>query len=284
MNSLWNTSNSTVADICAMSRRQWIVGTGISLAGFPSVAAPTTLPSTTSLLDELALALKVNSPLVVMVSLEGCPFCKIARENYLGPMRAQQGLPVVQIDMRNRLAIKDLKGVTTTQDDLIRSWGIKVAPTLLFFGRGGVEVAERMVGGYIPDFYGAYLDERLRAARLLDRHASDPYLPNLHARTDDAIDPDASASFFVAGFDSMWEFGLFGKRDSAKRVARAQLDAATVGVAGARVSLIAEVVRNWIELRSAQHKEAILSRIRDAEVERLRLLHIRQINALSSSA
>ena len=126
--------------------------------------------------------------------------------------------------------------------------------------------------------------ERLRAARLLDRHASDPYLPNLHARTDDAIDPDASASFFVAGFDSMWEFGLFGKRDSAKRVARAQLDAATVGVAGARVSLIAEVVRNWIELRSAQHKEAILSRIRDAEVERLRLLHIRQINALSSSA
>ncbi len=126
--------------------------------------------------------------------------------------------------------------------------------------------------------------ERLRAARLLDRHAIDPYLPNLHARTDDAIDPDASASFFVAGFDSMWEFGLFGKRDSAKRVARAQRDAATVGVEGARVSLIAEVVRNWIELRSAQHKEAILSRIRDNEFERLRLLRIRQTNALSSGA
>jgi hypothetical protein len=71
----------------------------------------------------------------------------------------------VQIDMRNRLAIKDMKGITTTQDDLIRSWGIKVAPTVLFFGSGGVEVAERMVGGYIPDFYGAYLDERLRVAR-----------------------------------------------------------------------------------------------------------------------
>ena len=126
--------------------------------------------------------------------------------------------------------------------------------------------------------------ERLRAARLLDRHAIDPYLPNLHARTDDAVDPDASASFFVAGFDSMWEFGLFGKRDSAKRVARAQLDAASVGVDGARVSLIAEVVRNWIELRSAQHKETILSRIRDAEADRLRLLRIRQTNALSSFA
>jgi hypothetical protein len=26
-------------------------------------------------------------------------------------------------------------------------------------------VAERLVGGYIPDFYGAYLDDRLRTAR-----------------------------------------------------------------------------------------------------------------------
>lgn len=165
MNSLCNVSNSTDADIVTISRRGWIVGVGISFASLPSMAAPTTLPSTVSLVDELAFALKVNNPLVVMVSLEGCPFCKIARENYLGPMRVQQGLPVIQIDMRNRLAIKDMKGTTTTQDDLIRSWGIKVAPTLLFFGRGGVEVAERMVGGYIPDFYGAYLDERLRVAR-----------------------------------------------------------------------------------------------------------------------
>lgn len=165
MNSLGSMSNSSGADSWVVSRRQWMAVTGISLVSMQSMAAPVALPTTASLVDELALALKVNSPLVVMVSLEGCPFCKIARENYLGPMQAQQGLPVVQIDMRNRLAIKDLKGVSTTQDDLIRSWGIKVAPTLLFFGRGGAEVAERMVGGYIPDFYGAYLDERLRVAR-----------------------------------------------------------------------------------------------------------------------
>ena len=129
------------------------------------MAVSVSLPTTASLVDELAFALKGNNPLVVMVSLDGCPFCKIARENYLSPMRIQQGLPIVQIDMRNRQAIKDLKGTMTTQDDLIRSWGVKVAPTLLFFGRGGVEVAERMVGGYIPDFYGAYLDDRLRTAR-----------------------------------------------------------------------------------------------------------------------
>jgi thioredoxin-related protein len=126
---------------------------------------PASLPTALSLSDVLGQALKKGSPLLVLVSLEGCPFCKVARENYLGPMREQEGLSVVQVDMRSSRVIKDFKGLALTQDELIRGWGVKVAPTVLFFGRGGVEVAERLVGGYIPDFYGAYLDERIRLAR-----------------------------------------------------------------------------------------------------------------------
>ncbi len=125
---------------------------------------PATLPTTDSLQVELAKASKKNAPLLVMVSLEGCPFCKVARENYLGPLSEQQGLLVFQVDMRSKRPIKTISGLTLTQDELIRSWGVKVAPTVLFFGRGGLEIAERLVGGYIPDFYGAYLDERLQVA------------------------------------------------------------------------------------------------------------------------
>jgi thioredoxin-related protein len=123
------------------------------------------LPTAVSLSDELAPALKKGMPLLVMVSLDGCPFCKMARENYLAPLREERGLVVVQIDMRSSRVVRDFKGASRTQDELIRSWGIKVAPTVLFFGRGGAEIAERLVGGYIPDFYGAYLDERLRLAQ-----------------------------------------------------------------------------------------------------------------------
>jgi thioredoxin-related protein len=126
---------------------------------------PATLPTAASLSDELATALKNGSPLVVMVSVDGCPFCKVARQNYLGPLREHEALPVVQLDMRSSRPIKDFQGATLTQDELIRRWSVKVAPTVLFFGRAGIEVAERLVGGYIPDFYGAYLDERLRLAR-----------------------------------------------------------------------------------------------------------------------
>ena len=34
-----------------------------------------------------------------------------------------------------------------------------------FLGPKGQELVERMEGGYLPDFYGAYLDERIALAR-----------------------------------------------------------------------------------------------------------------------
>lgn len=123
------------------------------------------LPLSESLQSELAQALAKGQPLVVMVSIAGCPFCKVARENYLGPLHEQQGLPVVQVDMRSPRLLRDFKGGSVTHDAMTRSWSIRVAPTVLFFGRDGREVAERLVGGYIPDFYGAYLDERLLRSR-----------------------------------------------------------------------------------------------------------------------
>jgi thioredoxin-related protein len=126
---------------------------------------PATLPLSESLARELSQALEKKQPLVVMVSMHGCPFCKVARENYLGPLHEQQGLPVVQIDMRTQQAVKDFKGKVTTHDAMSRAWNIRIVPTVLFFGRDGRELAERLVGGYIPDFYGAYLDERLQQAR-----------------------------------------------------------------------------------------------------------------------
>jgi thioredoxin-related protein len=128
-------------------------------------AAPATLPSAVSMPDELKAALAGGNPLLVMVSLEGCPFCRVARENYLSPMHERQGLPVVQVDMRSKQMVRNLQGAMQTHDEWIRAMGVKVAPTVLFFGRGGTEIVERMTGGYIPDFYGAYLDERLRQAK-----------------------------------------------------------------------------------------------------------------------
>ena len=41
---------------------------------------------------------------------------------------------------------------------------VRLAPTVLFLGPEG-EVAERLIGYGSPDFFGAYLDQRLAQAR-----------------------------------------------------------------------------------------------------------------------
>lgn len=147
-------------------RRDWLVAAAASFMLPPIFAAGVhILPPSVSLKDELRNALRKGNPLVVMVSLEGCIFCKGVRESHLVPMREQQGLDVVQIDMRTQQPTHSFAGAVATHEQMIQSWSVRVAPTVLFFGLGGAEVAERLTGGYIPDFYGAYLDERLAKAR-----------------------------------------------------------------------------------------------------------------------
>lgn len=150
-----------------LRRRELVLAAAfLAAATTPSAwAAEAVLPSPDSLADELAQAQKIGQPLVVMVSLEGCPPCRLARNSYLAPLRQQGGVPVFQINMRSNALVHDFMGNRLTHDQLVQAWKVRVAPTVLFFGPRGKEVAERLEGGYIADFYGAYLDQRLEQAR-----------------------------------------------------------------------------------------------------------------------
>ena len=151
-----------------VSRRAYlrvVAGGVISTTGLMSQAREVPhLPATSSLPQSLQAALQSKQPLVVMVSLEGCPFCKVVRENYRIPLW-RQGLPVVQINMRDKTEVVGWDGMTQTQDAWVRQHRIKIAPTVLFYGPAGKEVAERLNGAYLPDFYNAYLEEQLGIAR-----------------------------------------------------------------------------------------------------------------------
>ncbi len=156
-----------MSHVFSCSRRQALQGLALGWAGASALnafAANITLPSTNSLALSLEQALHLKQPLVVMVSLHGCPFCKVVRENYLHPLLSS-GLQVVQIDMRDMRSLIDFDGTSLTQDAWVRKQNIKLAPTVIFFGAQGREVASRLKGAYLPDFYGAYLDEQLAMAR-----------------------------------------------------------------------------------------------------------------------
>ena len=147
-------------------RRRNLLGAALSLHFVQNVRAVPDhrLPAALSLKDELAAALELTLPLVVMVSLDGCPFCRVVRDHHLLPL-LQQGQPVVQVDMRSNARVLDFAAKSRTHDELVKAWKVSVAPTLLFFGKGSAEVAPRLQGASIPDFYGSYLEQRIHAAR-----------------------------------------------------------------------------------------------------------------------
>lgn len=123
---------------------------------------------------------------------------------------------------------------------------------------------------------------RLQAARKLHDVANAPYLPNLNFRTRDAVAADASSSYFQAGFDATWELGLFGRGESAERQARASVDAAAATLQGARVSVAAEVVRAWRELRSAQARQQLLKEAVTLQERQVELVSLRERTRLAS--
>ena len=137
---------------------------GLAWGAAPAARAAT-VPAGKSLRDDLAAALGAGKPLLVMASLDGCPFCRVVRDSYLAPLLREGAIAVVQLDMQRAHAVTGFDGARSTHQEILRAWSVKVAPTVLFFGPGGREVAPRLEGASIPDFYGAYLDERLRIAR-----------------------------------------------------------------------------------------------------------------------
>jgi thioredoxin-related protein len=151
------------------TRRNFPLRLSAMIVGLLSLDAKSTafkeIPVAKSLQAEILQALKTASPLLVFVSLDNCPFCKIARENYLLPLMNEQSIPIVQVNFRYSASVIDSLGHALTQDQLIRAWGVKVAPTVLFLGKEGKEVAPRLTGGSTSDFYGVYLDERIRIAQ-----------------------------------------------------------------------------------------------------------------------
>lgn len=148
-----------------LTRRGFSINFSAFVAGFLSINALSAplreIPEAKSLQAEISAALTVGYPLLVFVSLDNCPFCKIAKNNYLVPLMNEQSVPIVQVNFRHTTPVVDWHGKTLSQEQLIRAWNVKVAPTVLFLGKDGREIAPRLVGGSTSDFYGAYLQERV---------------------------------------------------------------------------------------------------------------------------
>lgn len=142
----------------------------MSTANINPDGLPEILPIPASLRAAAQAARARQEPLVVMVTLKGCAFCDVVRTNYLGPMSQRGEVVAVQVNMLDRKSVlQDLQGRSTTPYDQARAWKARMAPTLLFLDSDGREIAERLEGMTVADFYGSYLQDRIDTARRVVR-------------------------------------------------------------------------------------------------------------------
>lgn len=121
----------------------------------------------------------------------------------------------------------------------------------------------------------AEAQQHIQSARIISAASNLAFRPDLHARTDDVPSPSSVTTYFRYGFDSTWELGLFGRSESAQRVAKGELGQAEADSRAMRVSIVAEVVKAWVDLRNAlQHRELLNQLIAQSQ-ERVSLLQQR---------
>jgi thioredoxin-related protein len=150
-----------------LGRRRFTAALAGSLAWpLQAQARDSALPVPASLPEAARLAASQGEPLVLLVSLPGCPYCELVRRNYLLPARKDAGLQAWQLDVSDsRTPLTGFDGKPTSAAAQTQAWKTTFTPTVLFLGPQGQALAEPLVGAAIPDFYGAYLDERLALAR-----------------------------------------------------------------------------------------------------------------------
>jgi multidrug efflux system outer membrane protein len=113
--------------------------------------------------------------------------------------------------------------------------------------------------------------EHITSARILSKKNYSNFLPDLHFRTGDISSPSATSSYFQASLDTTWELGLFGKKNASQQIADGQFASVEAQSQMARVTLVAEVVRTWVQLRTAQHQVQLLDELLKKSQQQLTL-------------
>lgn len=130
---------------------------------------------------------------------------------------------------------------------------------------------------------------QLQEARATRRQAAAGLWPTVDAsasaarnRSSAAAGSGSTRELYSAGLDASWEADLFGRLRSGRAAAQAAEASAQEQLRDAQVTLVAEVARNYIELRTAQRRLALAEATLAARAEALALAGWRQQAGLVS--
>jgi hypothetical protein len=146
-----------------------------AMSALPVLAASSSqLPTAVDLQADAKTARSKGTPILILYSLPGCSACEVIRRSHLAPMLKEGKTNVIvrQIDLNSAKALKDFAGKTTTHGDYASQQGMRFAPVVKLVGPDGQELTHPLTGTLLPDFYAAYLDDAIEAARAKLKAAS----------------------------------------------------------------------------------------------------------------
>ncbi len=128
--------------------------------------APTDLRRSHDLQALGQLARAENKKILLLVSLEDCPWCEKLKEEVLNPMRKagdfSDALIIAEIGMDAGEMLQDFDGQGIDGSVWASKRGIYTSPTLLFLDADGKEQVKRMLGYNSADLFPYYLEESIR--------------------------------------------------------------------------------------------------------------------------
>ncbi len=119
--------------------------------------------------SDAALMSNKRLPMVVEMAADDCPYCVQVEEYVLRPMimsgEYSDKILLRKVYIDESTTLLDIDGDAVSQADFADRYGVNLTPTILFLDEKGREIAPRMVGVPLIDFYGIYLDQHIETAR-----------------------------------------------------------------------------------------------------------------------
>lgn len=129
---------------------------------------PIDLPRATNLQKQGQVAQKRHTPVVLVVVSNTCPYCQKLEEEILRPLiLSGEYVDRIQLQILNQDDYDhriDFDGSKRSPGAIADRYRIQLVPTVLILGPNGEELAERLIGINVVDYYWAYLDRAIEEA------------------------------------------------------------------------------------------------------------------------
>jgi thioredoxin-related protein len=127
------------------------------------------LPQATDLNKLGKTAEQHQTPIVLVIVSDSCPYCQLLEEEILRPMQLSgeydQKIHLQVLNQNQSDYRLDFDGNARSPQEIADRYHVRMVPTVLFLGPRGEELAERLTGISVIDYYWGYLDQAIEEAR-----------------------------------------------------------------------------------------------------------------------